>query len=887
MANVRSMQRSFAGGEVSPEMGGHIDDSKYQSGASRLRNLIVRPQGPATRRPGFRFVREVKDSTKRTRLIPFSISPTESLIIEMGAGYFRFHTDAATVLISPAPAAHRASSTIVSFSGATDAFTTSAAHGLVTNDPVRFTTSGALPTGVTINRTYYVIFVSATEFQVSETVSGAFVPLSGLMVGVNLVHYAYVQGDLVTWSGGSPGVYYCSQSYPNTVTPPTTSHWYAQPAGGIYEIPNAFVESNLPNVGYAQSWDVMTLVHPDHAKSELVRTSANRWTLTPITLGAKIDTPAMNPVTSTRGATLTIGNFVAYSPVQIQTTTNHNLVVGDPVYIFDVVGATGVPDGLYVVYFVPALNEVLIRAVVNGEPIVAGGVYNPNSARMQYASLHSFASNSYKVTAIGTGGEESVASSAATVANNLFVAGAYNTVNWGAVSAAVRYRVYKLQSGIYGFIGQSETTSFKDDNIDPDLSITPPLFDASLDASNQPSAVTYYEQRRVFAAPEALPQDVWMTRTGTDSDLSYHLPLLDTDRISFSIAATEASIIKHLVPLGQLMLLTSAAEFRLTPVNSDAITPTSVSVRPQSYIGSSEVRPVVVNNAIVFCAARGGHVRELGYRQEANGFLTGDLSLRAAHLFDGQEIMDLAYSKAPYPILWMPSTSGLLLGLTYVPEEQVGAWHPQETDGLFESCATAIEGRQDALYAVVKRTIGGATKRYIERMEPLGVTAIEDSFYVDSGLTYDGAPATVISGLTHLNGKTVAILADGVEQATQVVTGGAITLATAASVVQVGLPFVSQITTLPLALQIQGFGQGRRKNVNHAWINVIDSTEFEVGPAEGTLVPAATAFDGIDSGEIPVMQPGKWNDGGQITIRQTAPLPLTVVSYTLEVAIGS
>ena len=115
----------------------------------------------------------------------------------------------------------------------------------------------------------------------------------------------------------------------------------------------------------------------------------------------------------------------------------------------------------------------------------------------------------------------------------------------------------------------------------------------------------------------------------------------------------------------------------------------------------------------MYAAARGGHVRELGYSWQSSGFVTGDLSLRASHLFDDYEITDMCYAKAPQPILWFISTSGLMLGLTYIPDQQVGAWHRHSTDGEFESCCSVAEGEEDRVYVVVKRTIGGVTKRYI------------------------------------------------------------------------------------------------------------------------------------------------------------------------------
>ena len=103
MSNVRVLQRSFGGGEISPEMFGRIDDVKYQSGLAICRNFVVKPQGPVENRAGFSFVREVKDSTKRVGLIPFTYSVTQTMVIELGAGYFRFHTHGGTLLDGGTP----------------------------------------------------------------------------------------------------------------------------------------------------------------------------------------------------------------------------------------------------------------------------------------------------------------------------------------------------------------------------------------------------------------------------------------------------------------------------------------------------------------------------------------------------------------------------------------------------------------------------------------------------------------------------------------------------------------------------------------------------------------------------------------------------------------
>ena len=164
---------------------------------------------------------------------------------------------------------------------------------------------------------------------------------------------------------------------------------------------------------------------------------------------------------------------------------------------------------------------------------------------------------------------------------------------------------------------------------------------------------------------------VWMTRPGTEADMHYTIPVQDDNRIRFRIAALDVSRIEHIVPLTSLMLLTPSAEFRVTTANSDALTPKSVGVKPQSYVGAGSAQPVIVNNSLVYAASRGGHIRELGYNWQASGFVTGDLSIRAAHLFENRTVKDMALVKAPYPIVWVVLDNGALLGCTYMPEQGI------------------------------------------------------------------------------------------------------------------------------------------------------------------------------------------------------------------------
>jgi len=948
MPNTRTFNRSFAGGELSPEMFGRIDDVKYQTGAAKISNMIATAQGPVIRRPGTKFVRGTKNNGV-ARLIPFTYSTTQTLVIEIGvdgaspyAGYIRFHTNGQTLLTDGGTAA-----------GPSNEW-----------DP-------------------------ATNYEPGDTVS---------------------YGS--DW-------FYCFE-YTDLFQPTTDpAYWYPMPAAdtdipdpelippeqtlagaSVLEIPHPYAAADLFSLNYVQSGDIITIVHKNYAPRELRRNSATNWTLSVITFAPTLDAPTIGGYGYSNGNTVVkIASISAASPAVLTTPANHGFGDGDPVRVSEVTGGSITVNGYWVAVNASGTTMNLrnpgtgiILSTLGSTP-----AYGTASAKIMYANQ---GGNSgiwaYKVTAVGADKVESLPSEPMDAEVDLNVTGAYIAPSFNAVTGAVAYNVYKkagsgsaaVPNGAYGFIGQVQDTgasfyTFTDDNIAPDMGKTIPIQDTVFaSAGNYPGAVSYYEQRRIFAGTTNEPQSLWMTRSNTERDMSYSIPTLDTDRIEVRVAAREANTIRHIVPLSQLVLLTQSAEWRVTSVNSDALTPTSISVRPQSYIGSAEAQPVVVNNSMIYCANRGGHIRELGYSWQANGFTTGDLSLRASHLFDNYSIVDMAYAKAPLPLIWFTSSNGSMVCLTYVPDQQIGAWSQHETDGTYESVCAVAEGTEDRPYMVVKRTINGSTVRYVERMAAHEFASLNDAWFVDCGLSYDGTnttaftvtlsggvtwgpeelltltsssaifqfPATTdvgdaiimtdpgnpnvqyrlrvmqttsptvakvktdlviastarnaatsvwawarnsVSGLAHLNGKTVSILADGCVHPQKVVTGGVVTLDRAAKYVIVGLPYNSDLQTLPLAMNIEGFGQGRYKNVNKAWLRVYRSSGIFVGPDEDNLVEAKQRTTepygsppALKSEEIQIVLTPTWASSGQIYVRQSDPLPLTIVGMTLEVAIG-
>lgn len=500
----------------------------------------------------------------------------------------------------------------------------------------------------------------------------------------------------------------------------------------------------------------------------------------------------------------------------------------------------------------------------------------------------------YAVTAVTADGDESLQSATVTLSNNLFDDGAYNTITWGAVTGAARYNVYKRAAGLFGYIGQTDQLQFQDDNIAPDLGATPPLDIELFDgAGDYPGAVSYYEQRRAFAATENQPQNVWLTRAGTESNFNYSIPPKDEDSIQFKLAAREANSIRHLVAMSELIALTPAAVWKIGGGLTEVLTPTTLVARQQTFVGASTTKPALVGNNLIYSAARGGHLRELGFDGDRGGYISGDICIRAPHLFDGFSVTSIAASTAPFPVVWSVSSSGQLIGCTYIPEQQVGSFHRHDTDGTFEDVTVINEEGRDVAYFVVNRTLGGSPTRCIERFADRLLLDPVDQHFVDCGGVYDGAPTTTIDGLDWLEGKEIAILADGAVVPNQTVTAGMIELPEEASVVHYGLPFVSDFKTLPMAMEIQGFAQGMPKNVNTVWLRVYNSSGIFAGPSFDELVEAKQRTiesmgspPELKSEEIEIVIKGAWTDDGAVCVRQSDPLALTILSITADIAVG-
>jgi hypothetical protein len=342
---------------------------------------------------------------------------------------------------------------------------------------------------------------------------------------------------------------------------------------------------------------------------------------------------------------------------------------------------------------------------------------------------------------------------------------------------------------------------------------------------------------------------------------------------------------------GELLIGTGSAEYQMTGGN-DPITPSNVQVKAQSYWGSAQLPPLIIGNSILHVQKQGSHVRDLFYSLEKDGYAGNDLTVLAPHLFEGYTLRQWTYQQAPNSVVWIVRNDGVLLALTYMKEHDIWAWSRHDTDGQYRSVCAITGEFEDNLFLVVKRTINGSTKYYLELMQQKWIAedGIEDAFFVDCGLSYYGTPATVLSGLDHLEGKTVSVLADGSPVEGLTVESGSITLPYPASVVHVGLPYTSILAPMPYEADAKdGTTLGRLRTVGLSRIRVLDTVGGRYGSSETDLYDFAYLPDEWGaavqpySGDLEFSPDTQHTSQTTVYITQDRPLPMTIIALVLDV----
>tara|TARA_R100001460_G_scaffold27288_2_gene55029 strand:- start:1775 stop:4051 length:2277 start_codon:yes stop_codon:yes gene_type:complete len=642
------------------------------------------------------------------------------------------------------------------------------------------------------------------------------------------------------------------------------------------EVTTPYAHTDLAKLKFTQSADVMYLVHPDFSPRKITRTSHTSWSITEVNF---LRGPMSEDNTS--ATTLVANGRTGSVTITASTSTFVSSDVGRLVRVHDgFAKITAYSSGTSVTATVqenvegraelmPSFTATTI-SFHEGDPSTTALEHND---RIQDSSGQ-FVSQGFKV------GMKVTISGASTSNNN--------------ESSAI---VVKVTDDTILLAPSSDLT---DEAAGQSVTVAG-ILTASTDwalgafsaATGYPAAVAFYEQRLVFASTTTQPQTLFFSVGGSFEDFSGGVDA--DDALTYTLGSNQVNIIRYLQAGRVLLVGTSGGEFVVTSSEDAPLSPTNAVVKRQATYGSADIQPVQVANVTLFVQRAKRKLRELVFDLNTDSYQAPDMTILAEHITEGG-IKEMSLQQEPDNVVWCVLENGKFAGMTYRREENVIAWHEHLIGGVFGSDAfghvetvATVPGdlNEDDTYVVVKRTIGGATKRYVEYFSSFEFgDDVEDAFFVDSGLTYSGSAATSISGLNHLEGQSVSILANGATHPNKTVSSGAISLDFSVTKAHIGLGFDSTLQTMRIeAGGTEGTAQGKTKRIHEVVLRLFRTVGVKVGSSETELdrIPfrssaqAMTKAIPLFTGDKEIEFRGGFDTDGFVVIQQDQPLPLTVI----------
>lgn len=382
----------------------------------------------------------------------------------------------------------------------------------------------------------------------------------------------------------------------------------------------------------------------------------------------------------------------------------------------------------------------------------------------------------------------------------------------------------------------------------------------------------------------------------------------DSGTINRSIGSGPVDTINFMLSLQRLIVGSQGAEFTVRSSSLDEpLTPTNFNIKATSNQGSAAVEAIKIDQRGLFVQRNSIKVFELSIGNQSYDYQAVDITALAPDI-GSPSIARIAAQRQPDTRIHCVRSDGILLSLIYDVNENVSAWIEIETDGTIEDVVTlpAESGdTDDRLYCVIKRTINGSTVRYLEKMAQEGECRgdLQLCKLADSFVIYSGVSTKYITGLSHLEGESVIVWADGEDVGTvdtsatwtqrYTVSGGAITLETAASNVVVGLSYTAPFKSVKLGLATQQTQSPLNRHKNIKELGLILADTHARGLRFGADFDHLDDMPGIESGatvsgvredydEEPIQFPGTWTTDSRLCLQAQAPRPCTVIAATID-----
>ena len=688
-----------------------------------------------------------------------------------------------------------------------------------------------------------------------------------------------------------------------------------------YEIVTPYLTADLFGLKYEQSADVLYLTHPDYETRKLLRRANARWEL--VILGIE-DGPFRSQnadVVKTISASATTGSVtltaVGHAPFVSGTTAGHPPSGTDDTDKSQTGALFKIVHPIDTLSFKDTLEDDIGASQTEGVSWMScGTLYNGTGWTWitggTWLGTIKVQRNYTIGAAVGNGPDEGASLGWETVFSFDGVTTARNVSTTGTESDGdADYRVIfadDTSGTVISYfttdqtehIGIAEITAVSN-KTSATATVLTTL--ASTDATHKWSegawsnyrgwagTVTFFEDRIMFGGNTAQPDTIWGSVTGDYENMTAGAD--DDEAVVFTLSSRQVNVIEWLVGKDKLLIGTSGAEWSIVGGTDEPLSPSNVIAKQHSTYGSADLQANLANESVLFFQRGAEKMRELAYNWELDSYVAPDMTI-LANIVTNTGITDTAFQRTPNSILWTTRTDGELPIFSYERAENITAWSRMITqtnlagtltDSDIESVAVINGSPEDEVWVIVERTIGGSTVRYIEQFQPRDFGDSTDAIFVDASVTYDSTASSAMTGLDHLDGQTVYVLADGVQFDTEVVSSGAITLSlddvtTTASTVQMGLGYEVQLRTMPLSWVGGESIQGKEKKISETITRWYKSGDFSIGKSASKLNTHSITNQttSIDRKTFP---PG-WDRNGYVFVYQLSPEPLTLLSIMVE-----
>jgi len=863
---INTLISSFNAGELSPYLQDRVSLDKYRNGCLLLENMYPTIYGTAHRRPGTQYIGNAGSQSTRSRLHGLNFNESNTVVMEIGVGFIHFWRGEQQITT--------ANAVPVDYTGVP--FTTVPAGFWYTEDELRSISI------LQINSVVYLAHPNHPPLRLTYTSD------SNVTIGEIPYRYAPVQDVNVTTT---------------TVTPSArTGNVFLYPSDGVSS--TIFQNSDIGSYFQLQHLNPVRQLYfslatsstttPLFVKGNYTVQTYNYWNAT-VYVEQKSDDGvwyAVKNLTSSADANFTFGSSIpkgGYVRCRIVTTTpttgspNNGKAVLEP--------ADGVLTGQVRITGRSSIaSDTTVATTVAGTTLTINQDYAGNLAAGTPCPLVGMPISggnipaNTTITAIAVNGTTGKAT--LTLSSTVPISASFSVTFGNNANCATGIVTQTLGDTIPTGMWSRGAFSVR---------------------NGYPSAVGLFEGRVFYGGTLQQPNTIW--GSASDDFQQFLLSTLASDAVTFTLSTTSAGRIQWFIGKSSMIIGTTSDEWAVSG-SSGAINAANIVAKLQSRYGSTSLTPLVVNETLLFFQRGNRKVREMSYNFGVDAWVSPDLTVLSEQSVR-KGILERAYTRVPDGTMWLVTADGGLTNMVYERDQQVAAFARHFTDGIIESVATVNgSGGEDEVWISVKRTIkasDGVTdinQRYIEKLR-LGVrTAVETAdksgwWFSDSAkLVTSSTPFSTITGLNHLEGKTVQVWGDNAVVAITVnpVTGkyvvknGTIYLGESVSRAIVGLPYTSKLAPMRVEHELNdGSSVGRRSRIPRIKVRVMNSLggEFSSDNTTWSEMLARTTTDKMDVSPTPwdtfelLSVGGNWTYTPNLYLRQNLPMPLSVVSIVV------